>query len=493
MLQLYRSRRTSVAQDSICAYVFDAPACGIGSQYAERVTGEELLRAVLAHPEDMALRLVYADHLQHHGDPQGELIAIQCRLATLRGDDPLRFELEDRAKALIAAHGGTWVARLGDGVTHVQYRLGLAISAQVVARPDALAVLDRAPIRDLGFTLDRSDRDDDDTSIASGSHEVAVAQGLANDARFERIELLATGVRWGAEALAGLLGSPHLTRLRGLRIPDADAHGYAGRAIAKARLPALEMLAICGDWQSAAGDECVEAISTAALPTLRYLELLNLSCTDYAARALARSTTILHLHGLDFGWGSYNANRIGARGAEAIANSHNVRALRRLVLDFNGIADAGFAALANSPQLDELRSLSVKDNQLTDEGLREFAAGAGMPKLELLELTFNRQLTHAGIGALAASPRLATLSSLWLRQTPLGPDAARAIASSPHARGLRDLNLLECQLGDEGARALLASPHLDGLVKLQLAGNHISADVAEALHARWGMGVHTGG
>jgi len=455
------------------------------------VTGEELLRAVLAHPEDTARLLVYADYLQHHDDPQGELIALHCRLASLPAGDALRGELAERAKALIDLHGGTWAARLGDGVTHVQYQLGLAYAAQVVARANALDVLDRAPIRDLGFAPDRNASSRHDDEDVAGASEVA--QHIAGDPRLGRIELLATGVRWGAEALTLLLGSPHLTHLRGLRIPDADSHGYAGRAIRDAALPALEMLGICGDWQSASGDECVDALSTAKLPALRQLDILNLSCTDYAARSLARSTTITQLHGLDFGWGSYNANRIGAGGAEAIANSQNFRALRRLVLDFNGIADAGLAALAGSPQLEALRSLHIKSNQLTDDGLRALASGAGMPKLELLELTFNQQLTHAGIAALAESQRMATLSSLWLRQIPLGPDAARAIASSPHARGLRDLNLLECQLGDEGAHALLASPHLAGLSKLQLAGNQISADVRAALHARWGTRVHAGG
>lgn len=460
-------------------------------QYAVRVTGEELLRAVLAQPEDLARRLVYADYLQHHGDPQGELIALHCRLAGLTDDDPLRGELSERARALIDAHGGTWASRLGDGVTHVQFRLGLASAAQVIARTHALDVLDRAPIRDLGFSPDRnasSRRDDDDVVQATD-----VAHHIANDPRLARIELLATGVGWGPEALARLLGSPHLTQLRALRIPDADSHGYAGRAIGKARLPALAMLAICGDWQSSSGDECVEALSNAGLPALRELALLNLSCSDAAARSLARSTTLTQLHGLDFGWGSYNANRIGAGGAEAIATSHNAGALRRLVLDFNGIADAGLAALAGSSQLAALRALHVKSNELTDDGLRAFAIGTGMPRLELLELTFNPQLTAAGITALAGSPRLATLSSLWLRQIPLGPEAAVALASSPHAHKLRDLNLLECELGDEGARALLGSPHLDGLTKLQLSGNRISADVSVALRARWGTGLQLGG
>jgi hypothetical protein len=70
--------------------------------------------------------------------------------------------------------------------------------------------------------------------------------------------------------------------------------------------------------------------------------------------------------------------------------------------------------------------------------------------LELLEITFNRTLTHAGIVTLAESPRLPRLSSLSLRQINLGPAAAHAIACSPHARSLRSLNMLECS---EGAHA----------------------------------------
>ena len=142
-----------------------------GRSYADRVTGEELLRAVLAHPEDAARRLVYADYLQHHDDPQGELIALHCRLASLPAGDALRGDLDERARrADRCSTVATWAARLGNGVTHVQYQLGLAYAAQVIARANALDVLDRAPIRDLGFAPDRdasSRRDDEDVRDAT--------------------------------------------------------------------------------------------------------------------------------------------------------------------------------------------------------------------------------------------------------------------------------------------------------------------------------------
>jgi uncharacterized protein (TIGR02996 family) len=459
------------------------------------VTGPALLRAVIDHPDDDARRLVYADWLQQQGDPQGELIAVHSQLAHATANE--RAELEARAKALLDAHAETWTAELGDGVSHVTFRRGLAYAARVPVRTGILEVLDRAPIRDLGFSADPHDDDDDDDDDNDGddddrradSSRLAIARELAADPRLARVELLATGVRWGEDGLAALLASPHLDKLRGLQLADPDCQVHAGHALAAARLPQLEFLALCGDWQGELGDAGVVALASAQLPALRDLALLNVSCTEASARALAGSMTLTQLHGLDFGWGSYNPNRIGPLGAAAIAESANFGQLRRLILDFNGIGDDGLAALARSPHLGALQYLSLKSTSVTDAGVRALAEGTAMPSLELLELTFNRELTHAGIEALARSPRLATLTSLWLRQTSIGPEGARALARSPHAGALRSLNLLECKLGDEGARALLESPHLDALTELQLSGNRLSDDMRAALHARWGDAV----
>jgi uncharacterized protein (TIGR02996 family) len=445
---------------------------------------------VIEHPDDDARRLVYADWLQQQGDPQGELIAIQIQLAHATASE--RAELETRAKALLDAHGEKWTAVLGDGISHVTFRRGLAYAVRAAVRSitqadgHLLDVLDLAPIRDLGFVAhDRADDDDE-----SSSH-LAVARDLAADPRLARVELLATGLRWGADGLAALLGSPHLGNLRGLQIADPDCQAYAGEAIAAARLPRLELLALRGDWQGEMGDAGVVALARAELPALRDLALLNLSCGEAAARALASSTTLTQLQGLDFGWGSYNPNQIGPGGAAALAESANFTRLRRLILDFNGVGDDGLTVLARSPNLDAMQYLSLKSASITDAGVRALAAGPAMPALELLELTFNRDLTHAGIAALAESPRLATLTSLWLRQTGIGPEGARAIARSPYATALRSLNLLECKLGDEGAQVLLDSPHLDGLTELQLSGNKLSDDMRSALHSRWGAAVRT--
>jgi uncharacterized protein (TIGR02996 family) len=58
------------------------------------------LRAVLAAPEDDALRLVYADWLDERGDPRGEYLRCQCARAALRPADPKHAALLRREEEL---------------------------------------------------------------------------------------------------------------------------------------------------------------------------------------------------------------------------------------------------------------------------------------------------------------------------------------------------------------------------------------------------------
>lgn len=416
---------------------------------------DELLRAVLAHPDDDTARLVYADALQRAGDPYGELIALQ-----IHGHD---------GKALLDKHRDEWTARLGDGVSDVHWVRGFPEAARIRVTADVGALFDRAPIKDLGFT---EDPDDEEPDLASH------AARLAADPRLARVRLLATNVLWGP-SIATLLGSPHLHQLKALHVADPDCHAYTADAIAAARLPALEHLVFAGDWIGDLGDDGVARLARARLPALQHLALLNLGIGPLGAFALARAEW--SLHSLDLGWGSYTPNQIGTDGCTALAS---IRTLHRLVLDHNRVGDAGVEALATG-QLTRLRALSLKANELTDQALVSLAASNS--PLELLELTFNRQITAAGVVAFVGSDVFRHLHSLWLRQIRLGPDAAIAIAATPNE--LRSLNLLDCQIGDAGGRALAESPHLDRLLELQLNANGISAEVRTALVERFGERV----
>src|SRR5437588_11228665 len=78
------------------------------------------INAILANPEDDALRLIYADWLEERGDPadaaRAEFIRAQAELFSLADDDPRRPLLEDREHELLAEHESRW---LGDWPRYV--------------------------------------------------------------------------------------------------------------------------------------------------------------------------------------------------------------------------------------------------------------------------------------------------------------------------------------------------------------------------------------
>jgi uncharacterized protein (TIGR02996 family) len=69
---------------------------------------EAFLQAILEAPDDDTPRLIYADWLDDQGDPRGEFIRVQCRLARLAAEGPGRPELEERHRLLYAEVAPGW-------------------------------------------------------------------------------------------------------------------------------------------------------------------------------------------------------------------------------------------------------------------------------------------------------------------------------------------------------------------------------------------------
>jgi carbon storage regulator len=70
------------------------------------------LQAIVEEPGDEGTRLVFADWLEERGDPLGEFLRHQCRLAKLSPDDHEALALEGKQRALWTAHGAAWRATL---------------------------------------------------------------------------------------------------------------------------------------------------------------------------------------------------------------------------------------------------------------------------------------------------------------------------------------------------------------------------------------------
>ncbi len=70
------------------------------------------LGEMLAHPDDIELRLIYADYLEERGDPRGEFLRLEAALAEMPAADARRPGLLARLRQLGGAISTDWLARL---------------------------------------------------------------------------------------------------------------------------------------------------------------------------------------------------------------------------------------------------------------------------------------------------------------------------------------------------------------------------------------------
>jgi uncharacterized protein (TIGR02996 family) len=85
---------------------------------------EAFLEAILEAPQDDTPRLIYADWLEEHGDPRGEFIRLQCRLASKDEDDPFWSGLEARERQLLVEHEADWLGPLHSLLKRWTFRRG---------------------------------------------------------------------------------------------------------------------------------------------------------------------------------------------------------------------------------------------------------------------------------------------------------------------------------------------------------------------------------
>ena len=94
------------------------------------------LRAVLADPADDAPRLIYADWLDEQGDPRGEFVRVQCRLAQLPAGHEAVGDLRRREKELLDRCEPAWLGPAAPAPQRV-----LRPGVRGVSAPDCAAVL----------------------------------------------------------------------------------------------------------------------------------------------------------------------------------------------------------------------------------------------------------------------------------------------------------------------------------------------------------------
>jgi uncharacterized protein (TIGR02996 family) len=405
---------------------------------------------ILDDLDDDGPRLVYADWLAEQGDPRGEFIHVQCRLAALPMDDSGYPALEVRERELLAKHRGrwtkalpklkhaTWGAYSGFWRGRRHFRRGL-VEHVTFSKP-------------LGFT--------------------------ANEAIFERTPARSVTFLEMSRKLAETLPeSPYVERLRGLSLPIRHNDEAPWPELPPERIAGLEELAVQENSLGSDGlDRLLETLRHARLRALDVgfnglgavdldrlaawegfegLRTLRIGLNDGLGEAVARlvaTDRAANLHELDV----WNTD-LTAEHAVAIAKSKHLGRLVQLDVSWNGdVGDEGTSAIARSTNLRNLRRIHAHDNDLTDATAIAFAESESSSTLDELDLQDNR-IGNEGFIAIAESPHLANLRRLHLARQE-GPSitktALRAFGESPYLRNIEFLNLGGADFDDATLGAL---------------------------------------
>lgn len=400
----------------------------------------DFLAAVLAAPDDDAPRLVYADFLTGAGDPRGEFIALQCRLAATP-DDEARRKLRIAENKLLTEHETKWTAAFFDVARSTPFRKVKAAfhrgfleeaTLPIGALDELEALFEAAPLlRRLRF---------DSPGFTGQTQAPPTLAGRLGSARLRQVRALDLRLPAGGNAVAiELANCPHLTGLHTLHLeatswpvpdlpplftgpPESHRLTVAGAA-ALASSTHLEGLREVKLASNALGGTGVKALLEGGWP-LESLDVSGNQLDDTAVMAIAAAPSLSKLRHLSIGWGQYGA--------------------------------AALTALATSKTLTSLTSLDLSYAQLTARTLEQFLAAVKLPHLTELNL-IGTGLGDAGALAIAQSATSRQLTSLELGANKVTQTGVFALADSPHLEGLKRLQLNDAWLGKKAVIEYLAA------------------------------------
>lgn len=234
----------------------------------------------------------------------------------------------------------------------------------------------------------------------------AAVAALAGAAQLQPAVLRLASCRLSQGSAEALAQAPWLAELEELDLGGNELRDAGARVLADVPFSRLGRLALASCSLGKEGARTL--LRSPHLSRLRQLRLHQNAIGDGAAVAIARSR-LRSIEELDL-----QACRIGDDGIRELAASPNVRAARRWRLGGNPIGDAGARAIAESPHTRGLTLLDLARCRIGDAGALALAAYAS-DTLELA--LAQNPIGDEGAAALVASPaRSVTLSGDLLSQ-----------------------------------------------------------------------------
>jgi uncharacterized protein (TIGR02996 family) len=416
-----------------------------------------LLAEAKANPEDRTFRLVLADWLEEHDEPErAEFVRLQL------------VEPEDRERS----HEVWWARR--ERWTAGLSRPGVGIHPQ----------------RGLLHVYGQADRVLAEPYLVQ---PVCEAEAWVESLELQMVTLDDLN-RWA--------GSSHFTQLVSLTlrgghrssdivVPVEQWGRSRGDWSVLAKLPTLAGLSLLDIQHDDFGAEAMEMVASAAPGLLRSLRLRGTNLGDAGLACLRGMPQLPCLRELDL-----SQCRFGPEGFGSLAEWPGLATVERLEIGFNYPGLAGATALSRSPYRGALKMLQLRNEVLSgemprsghflnDAGLEALLDGESYTQLETLELSSQRLGPRSA--EILSTKALPNLTHLDLSFNVLGDVGVRELLRAPWLNQLRELNLRFNQIGAEGAEALLAEAALERLTFLELWANEaIPVAVRERLRDRFG-------
>jgi uncharacterized protein (TIGR02996 family) len=409
-------------------------------------------------PDDDDLRQVYADDLLRRGDPRGELISVQLRLAKTPDDAALRA----REKELLDANRAQWFAEIGLDWKHftASFERGFVDTIHFDPRqfPDfETYVRNGIPPKKLSFryaneelfakmlSFDALFTNLEELALFTGGHPFPILRALLKRPPMPKLRSLTLSgtLKDGLVELCASGLFAHLTELYiGMsKLTDAEAATIVNATSSKLRsLDFSENPPIGGFIE-----RCIERL--ASLESLR-LDRVTIEPMQSVALVFRRCENLVEFGArIPFGW---------ATAAEAI-DAMRLRAtqLRTLFLaDFNAEYSSppmtAAAATAFDALFEELRAIECLRLEGTALGDRGARALARLQADTLVDLDISRSnVTIDGLRTILANPRFHRLRKLDVSGLALGAEGVAALAATPFTQ-LEELNVIGWGVFDLG-------------------------------------------